>query len=163
MASTVKIEVMPYTTLSEQMKYLSNPQRSDTFVKRFREAVRTGELEAAQLPQRFTLPKTFRKRGNDEPDTREVREMIFELTPEYEAWFNQVNEELAATTTRSAKVKPSVEAIASGQLDFKALAEETRRQMQARFEHGQKLGQSRAQAKGAKAKPTRGRTTKAKK
>ncbi|WP_345455596.1 hypothetical protein [Deinococcus aluminii] len=151
---------MPYTTLSEQMKYLSNPQRSDAFVKRFREAVRTGEIEAAQLPQRFTLPKTFRKRGSNETGTREVREMIFELTPEYETWFNQVNEELAAPT-RSAKIKPSVEAIASGQLDFKALAEETRRQMQARFEHGQKLGQSRTQAR---AKPTRrGRATKAKK
>ncbi len=49
---------MPYTTLSEEVKKLSNPQRSDAFVRQVREAIRTGEIEAAQVPGRFTLPKT---------------------------------------------------------------------------------------------------------
>ncbi len=152
---------MPYTTLSEQMKNLSNPQRSDAFVKQLREAVRNGEFEAAQLPQRVTLPKTFRKRGSDETATRETREMVIELTPEYEAWFERVNGELAASPARGAKVRPSVEAIESGQLDFRALAEETRRRMQSSFEKGQTLGKSRAQSRGtAQAKPRRGRTSK---
>lgn len=155
---------VPYTTLSEQIKNLSNPQRSDAFVKRVREAVRTGEFEAAQIPGRFTLPKTYRKRGSDETGTREAREMVIELTPAYEAWFQQVNEELAAAPSRNAKVKPTVENIESGAVDFKTLAEETRRKMQASFAKGQQLGQSRAQkTKGTKAKTTRGRTTKTKK
>ncbi|WP_246580664.1 hypothetical protein [Deinococcus aestuarii] len=155
---------VPYTTLSEQMKNLANPQRSDTFVKRVREAVRTGEFEAAQLPERVTLPKTFRKRGSDETATRDTRELVIELTPEYEAWFQQVNEELSAAPSRSARVKLTVENIESGAVDFKTLAEETRRKMQASFEKGQQLGQSRAQkTKGKGAKTTRGRTTRAKK
>lgn len=144
--------VMPYTTLSEQVRRLSNPQRSDAFVRRFREAVRTGELEAAQGGPRFTLPKTFRRRGSGETATREAREMVIDLTPEYEAWFTRVDAELAAAPSRSARPKPTVENIEAGVVDFKALAAETRRKMQAAFDKGQQLGRSRGQAR---AKPTR--------
>lgn len=148
---------MPYTTLSEQIKHLTAPQRSDTFVKRFREAVRTGELEAAQLPVRFTLPKAYRRRGSDEPGTRQAREMIFELTPEYQAWFERVNADLAAAPARGARAELTVENIEAGVLDFKALADETRRKIQARYEKGQKLGQGRAGAKGATVRSARAR------
>lgn len=154
---------MPYTTLSEQIEKLSNPQRSDAFVKQLRDAVRQGEVEAAQVPGRFTLPKTYRKRGSDETGTREAREMVIDLTPEYQAWFERVNADLAANPRRSAKVRPTVEAIEAGDVDFKALAAETRRKMQASFEKGQQLGKSRSQARGKKAAPARGRTTRAKK
>ncbi|MFC3919436.1 hypothetical protein ACFOUS_22320 [Deinococcus metalli] len=56
---------MPYATnygvhtLSEQVRKLANAQRSDAFVKEFRAAVRDGTFDAADLPQRFTLPKAF--------------------------------------------------------------------------------------------------------
>nr|WP_246580958.1 hypothetical protein [Deinococcus aestuarii] len=133
--------------MSEQIKNLSNPQRSDTFVKRFRDAVREGELEAAELPQRFTLPKTYRKRGSDETATRDVREMVFEPSPEFEAWFTRVNEELSAGRERRARVKPTLENIEAGSVDFRALAEETRRKLNASFEKGQTLGKSRAQTR----------------
>ncbi|MBB5234674.1 hypothetical protein HNQ09_002117 [Deinococcus budaensis] len=61
---------MPYITLSEQVGRLSNPQRSDAFVRRLREAVRTGELEAAQVPGRFTLPNP----AQDLPQARQRRD-----------------------------------------------------------------------------------------
>ncbi|BDP44457.1 hypothetical protein DAETH_44260 (plasmid) [Deinococcus aetherius] len=154
---------MPYTTLSEQIKNLSNPQRSDTFVKRFRDAVREGELEAAELPRRFTLPKTYRKRGSDETGTRDVRDMVFEPTPEFEAWFARVNEELSSGRERRTRVKPTLENIEAGALDFKALAEETRRRLNASFEKGQALGKSRAQSRSSSAKTGRKRSTKTKK
>ncbi|MBB5234673.1 hypothetical protein HNQ09_002116 [Deinococcus budaensis] len=89
--------------------------------------------------------------------------MVIDLTPEYQAWFERVNADLAASPRRSAKVKPTIEAIEAGDVDFKTLAAETRRKMQASFEKGQQLGQSRSQARGKKAAPARGRTTKAKK
>lgn len=156
--------VVPYTTLSEEVKKLSNPQRSDAFVRQVREAIRTGEIAAAQVPGRFTLPKTYRRRGSDETGTREARELVIEHTPEYEAWFERVNEEMMAAPRRSARVKPTVENIESGAVDFRALAEETRRKMQAAYDKGQQLGQSRAQkTRGKGAKSTRGRGTKAKK
>ena len=48
---------MTYQKLSEQIEQLSDPQRSDTFVKLFRAAVREGTFEAADVPGRFQLPK----------------------------------------------------------------------------------------------------------
>lgn len=162
---TLKMTPVPYTTLSEEVKKLSNPQRSDAFVRQVREAIRTGEVQAAQVPGRFTLPKTYRKRGSEETGTRDARELVIELSPEYQAWFTQVNAELEASParSRSGHEKPTLETIESGAVEFKTLAEETRRKMQASFEKGQQLGKSRSQAKGAKTKATRGRTTKAKK
>lgn len=41
---------MPYITLSDQIKKLHNPQRSDTFVKQLRNAVREGDIDAAETP-----------------------------------------------------------------------------------------------------------------
>ncbi|WP_216322522.1 hypothetical protein [Deinococcus aestuarii] len=146
---------MAYKKLSEQLQELNNPQRSDTFVKLFREAVREGKFEAAQLSERFTIPKQFRRRGAEDTYQRDTREMLFEVTPEFERWFEQTNQDLAASPSRgSGKVRPSLEAIESGQLDFKALAEETRRRLQSSFEKGQTLGKSRAATRGAaKAQP----------
>ncbi|WP_019585218.1 hypothetical protein [Deinococcus apachensis] len=151
---------MPYARLSEQVQKLSNPQRSDTFVKQFRNAVRDGEVDAAEVPGRFTLPKEFKKRGSDETSRKEVKEMVFEVTPAFEAWFERVDAELATAPTRgSGKPKVTVENIEAGAVDFKALAEETRRKMQASFEKGQALGNAR-KAGAAKAKPKRGARSK---
>lgn len=132
-------------------------------VKQFRAAVRDGELEAADLPSRFTLPMQFRTWGSDETRSWEMRDMVIKQTPELEAWSTRANEELANTQGRTPKVQVTVENIEAGAVDFKALAEETRRKMQASFEKGQQLGQSRTKARATKAKPTRGRTAKAKK
>lgn len=123
---------------------------------------RPGEFEAARRQGRVTLPKTFRKRGSDETATRDTRELVIELTPACEAWFQQVNEKLAAAPIRGAgntKVKPTVENIESGAVDFQTLAEDTRRKIQAAYVRGQQLGQSRAQkTRGACVKTTRGRS-----
>ncbi|AWN24421.1 hypothetical protein DKM44_02330 [Deinococcus irradiatisoli] len=134
---------MPYLKLSEQVGRLANPQRSDTFVKRFRDAVREGQFEAAVLPERFELPKQFGVRNSDETRTKSMREMIFEASPEFDAWFDEINRGLAAARTGS-RIKPTVENIEAGLVDFKAMAEETRRKMQNSHEKGQKLGSSRA-------------------
>lgn len=151
---------MAFKKLSEQVQELTNPQRSDTFARQFRDAVRDGTFDAIALPERFTLPKAFARRGGEGTYQKDVRDMVFEVTPAFEQWFEQTNTELAAQPARgSGKVKLTVENIEAGAIDFKALAEETRRKMQASFEKGQSLGNSRKKAT-AKPKTTRGKTRK---
>jgi len=136
---------MPYITLSDQIKKLHNPQRSDTFVKQLRDAIREGDIDAVSTPGRFELPKTYSKKGSTEKYTRTAKDLIIDGTPEFEAWFAKVNKELSST--KAGKVKVTAKAIEAGLVDFKALAAETRRKMGANFEKGQKLGTSRAGAK----------------
>jgi len=140
---------MTYLKLSEQVAKLANPQRSDAFVKAFKEAVREGQFEAAYMnTERFQLPKSFNRRNSDETYSRTVREMIFESSPEFDTWFDEVNRGLAATRV-GGKIKTSVESLSSGLVDFKALAAETRQKMQASYDKGQQLGSSRAGRKAA--------------
>ena len=134
---------MAYVKLSEQVQKLSNPQRSDAFIKLFQEAVRSGKIDGAYLPERFTMPKQFTRRGSDETYQRDTREMIFDQTPEFDEWFDETNRELAAAR-RGGTIKPSLEAVESGLVDFQTMVEETRRKMQASFEKGQALGKGRA-------------------
>ncbi|GMA15639.1 hypothetical protein E5F05_20850 [Deinococcus metallilatus] len=134
---------MAYKKLSEQIQELSNPQRSDAFVKQFREAVREGQFDATYLPERFTMPKAFSRRGAEGSYQRDTKDMLFEVTPAFEQWFEQTNNELGASR-RTGTVKPTAENIEAGLVDFRALAEETRRKMQASYEKGQALGKSRA-------------------
>jgi len=141
---------MPYITLSDQIKKLHNPQRSDAFVKQLRDAIREGDIDAAGTPGRFELPKKFTKRGG-ETYTRTAKDLIIDGTPAFEAWFAKVNKELTPTRANG-KIKVTAEAIEAGLVDFKALAAETRKKMGASFEKGQRLGSSRAGAK-AKAAP----------
>jgi hypothetical protein len=148
---------MAYRKLSEQLQQLSDPQRSDAFIRSFREAVREGKFDAAALPERFTMPKEFKRRGAEGSYQREAKEMLFEVTPEFEQWFDQTNSDLIVKRrSGSGKIRPTVEAIEAGQVDFKALAAETRQKMQASFQKGQALGKSRAQA--AKGKGTKAAT-----
>ncbi|WP_119674807.1 hypothetical protein [Deinococcus sp. RM] len=142
---------MAYKKLSEQVMELSNPQRSDTFVKQFQEAVRSGKIDGAYLPERFTMPKQFTRRGSTDTYQKDTREMIFDHTPDFEAWFEETNRELAAAR-RGGNIKPSMEAIESGLVDFQTMVEETRRKMQASFEKGQALGKGRAKATSGKKK-----------
>ncbi|WP_161884050.1 hypothetical protein [Deinococcus alpinitundrae] len=153
---------MTYLKLSEQVAKLANPQRSDSFVKAFKEAVRAGQFEAAYMnTERFQLPKEFSRRNSDETYSRSVREMIFEGNPEFDAWFDEVNRGLAATRT-GGKIKTSIESINSGLVDFKALAAETRQRMQASYDKGQQLGSSRAGRKAAPKKAAAKTTRKTK-
>ena len=133
---------MPYTTLSDQVKKLVNAQRSDAFVKEFRTAVREGKIEAADLPTRFTLPKAFTHRGQGETYTRQVKDMVFEMTPAFDTWFADMNTQLA-TSRRGGTIKPTYENIEAGLVDFKALAASTRQKMEASFTKGQTLGKAR--------------------
>jgi hypothetical protein len=141
---------MPYSKLSDQVRKLTNPQRSDTFVKTFRDAVRDGQFEATDIKSRFELPKQFSKRGSDQPYTRTRRDMIFKTSSAFETWFEEINRQLA-TARAGGVLKPTLENIEAGLVDFKTLAAETRRKMQGSFDKGQKLGHSRAGAK----KPTK--------
>ena len=141
---------MPYVTLSDQIKKLHNPQRSNAFVKQLRVSVREGDIEAANLQGRFELPKQFARRGSDMTYTRTVKDMIIDATPAFVAWFENINRELSPARG-GGKVKVSAESIEAGLVDFKALAAETRRKMGASFTKGQALGKSRAGASKAKA------------
>ncbi len=131
---------MAYLKLSEQVQKLSHPQRSDVFIKQFLMAVREGKIEAAILPGvRFELPKQFKRQGeSDETYSKTAREMMFEATPEFEAWFQETEAQLGRG--RVAKLRVSVETIESGAVDFKALAAETRQKLEDSYRKGQKLG-----------------------
>lgn len=148
---------MTYKRLSEQVQELVNPQRSDTFIKRFREAVRTGEVKAINLPgERFTMPKQYSRRGKTGTYQKDTKEMLFEVTPEFEAWFEEQNKDLAVSR-QGGQVKVTEETLAAGLVDFEALARETQEKMQASFEKGQQLGKSRSGKKTAAKPAARGR------
>jgi hypothetical protein len=123
---------MKYQKLSEVIAELDNPQRSDTFVKHLKVAVREGQVEAAYLPERFTLPKEFQRRGAEGSYQRDAREMLIEVTPDFETWLEETRAALASRPRRG-RVPVSVQSIEAGEVDFKALAEETRRKMQASY------------------------------
>lgn len=143
---------MAYIKLSEQLQHLTNPQRSDAFVKQFREAVRVGTFDAIRLPERFTLPKQFRRRAAQGQYQRDTQDMLFEPTPAFQAWFETTNQALAPART-GGQIKPTVEAIEAGVFDFKAMVAETRRKMEASHAKGQALGHRRlGTRKGSKRK-----------
>ncbi|GGJ45423.1 hypothetical protein [Deinococcus roseus] len=128
--------------LSEQVALLKNPQRSDQFVRQFRNAVRDGIFDATEIPERFELPKQYAKRGQEGAFSKSAKEMVFELNPAFEAWFNDLDDQLTQNK-RTRKVKPSLEAFSKGELDFKTLAAATRAKMKASEEKGKKLGATR--------------------
>lgn len=137
-----------YKKLSEQVEELSNPQRSDQFVKNFREAVRQGKFDAMYLQERFTMPKKYNRRGAEGTYQRDTKDMLFENTEEFQVWFEEMNAKLAQNR-RGVRIKLTQEAVESGDIDFKAMAEKTRQSMEASFNKGQKLGKSRAKSRNA--------------
>ena len=143
--------LMAYAKLSDQVAQLDNPQKADSFVKLFRTAAREGAFDAVQVEGRFTLPKEYKPRKEGGREQRDVKEMVFERTPAFDAWFEGVQQQLVGRA-RQPKVTVSLESIERGEVDFKALAEETRAKMTASFAKGQALGNSRAKPK---AKPKR--------
>lgn len=133
-----------YKRLSEQVRELSNPQRSDTFIRQFRDAVREGDFRAIYVPgERFEMPKQFTRRGESESYTKDSKEMLFEYTPEFEEWFGNINKELAVAR-KGGNIKPTVENLEAGLVDFEDLARQTQEKMQASYKKGQQLGKSRA-------------------
>ncbi|UQN08028.1 hypothetical protein [Deinococcus sp. QL22] len=135
---------MKYQKLSEVIALLDNPQRSDRFVKHLRTAVLEGEIDAVYLPERCTLPKEFQRRGAAGKYQRSAREMLIEVTPAFERWL--VETSVALASRRNVRTVVSAQSIEAGEVDFKALAEETRRKMQASYKKGQALGLSRGKA-----------------
>ena len=138
---------MAYRKLSEVVMELANPQQSERFVNMFRNAVREGAIDAIELKERFTLPKQYQRRGAEGSYARQKRDMVFEVTPKSDRWIKQATEDLGKVNTRGARTKvvPSLETVESGEVDFRALVEETRRNMEAKYNRGQQLGNSRKQ------------------
>ncbi|WP_371827343.1 hypothetical protein [Deinococcus sp. QL22] len=130
---------------------LDNPQRSDRFVKHLKTAVREGEIDAVYLPERFPLPKEFQRRGAEGKSQRSAREMLIEVTPAFERWLVETSVTLARR--RNVRTVVSAQSIEAGEVDFRALAEATRRQMQASYEKGRALGLSRGKATQPKGRP----------
>ncbi|GGJ29121.1 hypothetical protein [Deinococcus roseus] len=133
---------MKLQKLSEAVQGLNNAQRSDQFVRQFRNAVRDEIFDAAEIEGRFELPKEYSRRSSGDTYKRQAKEMIFELTPAYEKWYEEVTQELN-TSKRQKRIKPTLEAYASGSLDFKTAAAATREKMKASEQKGKKLGSSR--------------------
>ena len=138
---------MEFRKLSEVVMELEHPQQSDRFVKMFRNAVREGDIDAIELKERFTLPKQYHRRGAEGSYERDTRDMVFQVTPKSDKWIKQASEDLGKINTRggSSKVVLSLEAVEAGEVDFKALVEETRRSMESKYNRGQQLGNSRKQ------------------
>ncbi len=139
---------MAYRKLSELVSELNNPQQSDTFIKLFKAAVREGKVDAMELPERFTMPKVYNRRGAEGSYQRNAREMLYDDNAKAEAWIQATVETLSkAKTPRTHKVKISIENVENGEIDFQAAVEETRRKMQAKYEKGYQLGMSRSRKK----------------
>lgn len=138
---------MTYKKLSELLNEYPQAQHIGTLHKAFLAAVREGQVDATYTGERFSLPKVFRRRNAAETYQREVREMIFEVTPQFEAWFKKATHQLETKRVRKERVKPTAEAIESGEFDFKAAVEATRNKMKNSFDRGQKLGQTKAKAR----------------
>lgn len=143
---------MAYKKLSDLVNELPNAQQSEAFVQRFRAAVRTGEIEAADLPERFVLPKVYRPRSEGGRTEKQVRDMLFSDNRKIQQWVTATAEELSQATGRQRRPRVSYETIEAGQVDFAELAAETRRKLQARYEKGQQLGKSRAKKTGSSKK-----------
>lgn len=141
--------VMAYKKLSEVVMELQHPQQSDKFVKMFRDAVREGEIDAMDLTERFSLPKQYQRRGKKETYNRQMRDMLFLETAKSKKWIDSASESLAQIATRGGrtKVKPSLESVESGAIDFAAMVEKTRSSLQAKHDRGQKLGNMRKSSK----------------
>lgn len=146
---------MTLKKLSEQVSELANAQRSDTFVRNFREEVRRGKFEATYVPgERFTLPKTYTRRGSTDVYQRDTKEMLFRYTPEFQRWFDEQNRQLAVSR-RGGKIKPTIENMQAGLVSFEEMARATRKKMQESFEKGQALGKSRGRKGGSALHPIR--------
>jgi len=141
---------MDYRKLSEQVEQLSNPQRSDIFVREFRTAVREGMFDAADLPERVAYPKVYSRRGGEGGTyNKDYKDMIFAPTADFEAWFSGINDQLEQNK-RKPSLKPSFDAYVKGDLSFEEAAQRTRERMQASQAKGQKLGAGRAKATAGK-------------
>jgi hypothetical protein len=140
---------MSYIKLSEQIEKLSEPQRSDAFVKQFRSAVREGKFDAIELPGgKFELPQQFTRRGiKGQTYSKTAKDMLFEVTPEFEAWFAVTDTQLLDGRKGTRAPAVSIENIESGAVDFKALAAATRQNMEDKYRRGQTLGESRKTSK----------------
>lgn len=128
--------------LSEATIEFNNPQRSDQFVRLFRNAVRDEVFDAAEVEGRFALPKQYTRRGSNESYSKQAKEMIFEVTPAYQAWFDETVESLTRNK-RQKRIKPTLEAYSQGLLDFKTAAAATREKMKASEAKGKQLGNTR--------------------
>ena len=81
---------------------------------------------AAELPSRFELPKQFAKRGTDTTYTRSVKDMVIDVTPKFEAWFETTNKELSPACS-GGKIKVTAEAV---ELSTRHFLSGCRRQLQ---------------------------------
>lgn len=145
---------MSYKKLSALVEEFNQPQQSDKFVKRFYTAVREGVVQATRISERFTLPKEYSSRKEDSTYQRMSQEMVVEDSANLKAWLEETKEELS-TAARRQQIKPTLESIEAGLVDFATLAEETRRKMQASYKKGQALGKRQAAARKKVTKPTR--------
>ena len=49
-------------------------------MKLFKAAVREGKIEAMDLPERFTMPKVYVRRGAEGSYQRDTRDMLYDAT-----------------------------------------------------------------------------------
>lgn len=138
---------MTIVKLSDEVKRLRAPQQSDRFVKMLRNKVLAKELEAIYNGETFVLPKEFTDLSRTESKQRRAKDMLIRKTPAYEAWFQEVDADLAEVRlVGRAQPKITPENFMNGNLSWDEHVEATRREIKAKVERGASLGQRRRKA-----------------
>lgn len=145
-------EEAPFILLSTVCtKHLVATQRSDTFVKRFKDAISEEEIDAGIYRQeKFTLPKLFHKRDQGGTHQKEIRDYIIQNDDKFQKWFEETNTSLVAT--REGKVPVTLDNITSGLIDFADLVRGTREGIRQSKEKGRNLGLTHGKKNGKRGK-----------
>lgn len=141
---------MTIVKLSDEVKRLRAPQQSDRFVKMLRAKVQAEELEAVYNGEFFVLPKQFTDLKRTEARQKRAKNMLIRKTPAYEAWFEEVDADLAEVRlVGRSQPKVTVENFVNGTLSWDEHVAATRQEIKAKTERGANLGQKRRKAASA--------------
>lgn len=119
-----------YVQLSELVSELSNPNRAKLFVRRLRDAVMEGLVDACELSTSFVLPR-WRKDKNGEFYQKRARDMKILRSAEFETWFAQVNQELGVGG-RDPRIPKEIWAYQQGARNFEEDARDTQKRLKAK-------------------------------
>lgn len=135
---------MDIVRLSDEVKRLRAPQQSDRFVKMLRNKVLAEELEAVYNGETFVLPKQFTDLKRTESRQKRAKDMLIRKTPAYEAWFEEVDADLAEVrVVGRSQPKLTLENFTNGTLSWEEHVAATRQEIKAKTERGAALGQKR--------------------
>lgn len=127
-----------FILLSDLIKQI--PERPLLFIKHIRRVIIDGSIEGVQLVDRFDLPYTIKRKG-EEVNLRAF-EIIFENTPENQAFLNNLIQEVKKLPRFSAR-GVTIETLKRGVHNFDELCNRTRQKMKMSEQKGRTMGSLR--------------------